>query len=137
MRSEPASLTGGPDMHLDKLMPARRRVSPGLLRSIWLLFGLLTAFGAVGPACAQSQCPTPNGPGQEPNLTINTICTVSQPGTYNYGDINIVSGGFLIFQEPDAANTRIVFFASSIVVEANGVLQIGGYDTLTALTAAF
>lgn len=125
-------------MHLDKMVPARRRVSAGALRSIWLLFGLLTAFGAVAPARAQSQCPTPNNtPGQQPNLTIDTYCKVDQPGTYNYGDINIVSGGGLFFVEPDAANTRVDFSASSIVVEANGWLQIGSPERAYGFNGGF
>ena len=59
---------------------------------------------------------------------INGTCIVNTVGTYNFGQINIVGGGQLIFEEPATADTSIEFWANSIVVEANGALKIGTFN---------
>jgi hypothetical protein len=108
-----------------------------LLRSaLWVSFVFILAFGFCGSARADT-CPTGvlapqpirlgggNAPGQQPDLVIDGKCVVNKVGTYNFAQINIVGGGQLIFEEPATPNTSIEFWASSIVVEANGALTIG------------
>ena len=63
--------------------------------------------------------------GQQPDLVVSTSCTVSSPGNYFYGNVNIVAGGSLIFKEPTGTGTLVNFWASNIIVEAGGSLIAG------------
>ena len=67
--------------------------------------------------------------GQQPNLVVSTSCTVSSPGNYFYGNVNIVAGGSLIFTEPTGTGTLVNFWASNIIVEAGGSLIAGSEKT--------
>src|ERR1700704_5636256 len=49
-------------------------------------------------------------PGRQPDLVVSTRCTVSSPGNYFYGNVNIVAGGILIFTEPQGTGTRVNFW---------------------------
>jgi hypothetical protein len=64
-------------------------------------------------------------PGQQPDLVVSTPCTVSSPGNYFYGNVNIVAGGSLTFTEPTGTGTRVNFWASNIIVESGGALIAG------------
>jgi hypothetical protein len=126
-------------MHHRKLVTAARWVRSGFCVAL----GGLLACGFFGSARADT-CPSPtttslppqpirlgggDAPQQRPDLTITGLCTVNKAGIYNYGQVNIVGGGHLFFQEPADPNTLIDFWASSIVVEANGDLTVGSYTT--------
>ncbi|GEP61971.1 hypothetical protein RSO01_91370 [Reyranella soli] len=118
---------------------AQARCCVGTLRpgpAIWLLLGLLVAMATVSPV--RAQCPTPNTPAARGgDLVISEYCTLNQDAAYYYGQINIVSGGFLIFQEPATQFSNVDFWASSIVIEANGVLQIGNPTTPYGTSGGF
>ena len=60
---------------------------------------------------------------------MSTACTVSSPGNYFYGNVNIVAGGSLIFKEPTGTGTLVNFWASNIIVEAGGSLIAGSENT--------
>ena len=66
--------------------------------------------------------------GQQPNLVVSTACTVSSPGNYFYGNVNIVAGGTLTFKEPQGTGTLVNFWASNIIVEAGGALIAGSQN---------
>jgi hypothetical protein len=78
-----------------------------------------------GPA-AGSGCGTDGklraGTGSDIEIT-NGTCTVG-PGTYNYGFVNIHSGGILMFDD----NGTIDFWAKSILVENEGSLIVGSFS---------
>jgi hypothetical protein len=84
---------------------------------------LIGTFIFAGPALAQPDpCPggqLPTGTGQD--IVIDKQCTVGKTGTYNYGNVNIIWNGSLIFQE-NVRNERIDFWAKSILVENKGSL---------------
>jgi hypothetical protein len=104
---------------------------------IWLLFAMLTAFGTAGSARAEVVKCTGALPqqairlgggkevGQQPDLLVSTTCTANVAGTYNYGQVNIVAGGTLEFDEPATAGTHIDFWASSILIQNGGSLVAG------------
>jgi hypothetical protein len=61
-----------------------------------------------------------------PDLLIDgTTCTVKLDGTYYFGAVNIINGGQLIFEEPSTKNSHVNFWASSIIVENNGLIRAG------------
>jgi hypothetical protein len=101
-----------------------------------LFFGLASGGAARADTCPTGAlAPQPmrlgggNAKDQQPDLVITGTCVVNQVGTYNFGQINIVGGGQLIFEEPATPDTNIAFWANSIVVEANGALKIGSATT--------
>lgn len=69
------------------------------------------------------QCPDgmmdqlPAGTGED--LEVVGACTVG-PGTYHYGDVNVLAGGTLTFTD-----SEIEFWATSILVENDGTLTAG------------
>lgn len=85
--------------------------------------------GAVPTTCAGGALPTPSMP-NPPDLIVSGACEVTGgPGgkgnatTYYYGNINIISGGSLKFDD-----AQIDFWASSIIVENKGSLIAGTTD---------
>jgi cell migration-inducing and hyaluronan-binding protein len=126
-----------------KLIPVRHRRLAAILHSrssLCLLLGLMAAFQFATPACADmctggtASNPTvinPNMmklplPGPQPDLTVTGTCIINQAGNYYYGQVNIYSGGSLTFAEPAAASTQVAFWASSVIVEYNSSLIVGG-----------
>jgi hypothetical protein len=98
-----------------------------------LLLGLLLALGAPARAEMPTMCGgTPQAPmalesqdkmmagAPQPDLIVNGPCTVDKAADYYYANVNIVSGGSLNFNQPATGNADIDFWASSIIVEANG-----------------
>ena len=83
---------------------------------------LIGAFLYGGPALAQTDpCPNgllPAGTGQD--VVINHKCSVTG-GTYNYGNVNIIAKGSLVFEE-NTRNERLDFWTKSILVENGGSL---------------
>src|SRR5262249_39217 len=63
---------------------------------------------------------------QQPDLVVDKLCTVNKAGVYNYGRINIVKNGSLVFVEPAGDGTKVDFWASSIIIENGGSLIAGG-----------
>jgi cell migration-inducing and hyaluronan-binding protein len=89
---------------------------------------------APRPASAQPAVPDPCPGGflsehdkaDPPDLLISKICSVKAGGKYFYGNVNIIQGGLLAFEEPkDGALTD--FWARSIIVENGGVLRAAEY----------
>ena len=134
-------------------MPSQSLVSPrmrwGWVRAL-LLLGLVailpSSLGAqmplqpllapLGPAnmasCLSGVLPAQGlrrggggAPGQQPDLLLNTTCKVAQAGSYYYGNVNIVAGGKLEFDEPSATGSQINFWAKNIVIENGGTLAAG------------
>src|SRR5690242_6701546 len=66
-----------------------------------------------------------NAPGQQPALILTTTCKVTQAGSYFYGNVNILAGGKLEFDEPSGNGTQINFWANNIVIENGGIFQAG------------
>lgn len=105
-----------------------------------LLSGLLLALALARPAWAADPCPGGvlpqqgirlgggNAPGQQPDLVIDKTCIVDKVGPYNYGQVNIVSGGTLEFNEPATPKSTIDFWASSILIQNGGSLVAGKPD---------
>jgi hypothetical protein len=65
----------------------------------------------AGPALAQTPDPCPNGQlsvGTGQDIVINHPCTVGM-GTYNYGNVNIIAKGSLVFEE-NVPNEKIDFW---------------------------
>jgi hypothetical protein len=84
---------------------------------------LMGTFIFAGPALAQGQDPCPTGQlgtGAGQDIVINRPCTVGM-GTYNYGNVNIIAQGSLVFEE-NVDNETIDFWAKSILVENGGSL---------------
>jgi hypothetical protein len=107
----------------------------GSARSIaGLVFGLLltlgmaaakadTVIGGTGQLPQQSLRVGGEGSAaQQPDLLVKGKMTVS-PGTYMYGNVNIIDGGQLIFAE--ATNSKTDFWASSIIIENGGAMIAG------------
>jgi hypothetical protein len=111
----------------------------------WAAALLLLALAAALPPNARAQAPQGNvagclsgllpaqglragggtNPGQQPDLLLNTTCKISQAGTYYYGNVNIVAGGRLEFDEPSGTGSQINFWAKNIVIENGGTLAAG------------
>src|SRR5262245_30028998 len=85
---------------------------------------LIGPFMFAGPALAQTPDPCPNGQvpmGTGKDIVIDKQCTVGKTGTYNYGNVNIIAKGSLVFEE-NVRNEKIDFWAKSILVENGGSL---------------
>jgi cell migration-inducing and hyaluronan-binding protein len=131
-------------------MPCCARVVAFLSRrwrggGVFLGLFLAMQFGATAIARAQMppvvcnsemQLPVqglmpPGSP--QPNLLVNGPCKVdmaqngANPTVFYYGNVDIVSGGSLNFNQPKTVGSSpdIDFWASSIIVEANGALTAG------------
>ena len=74
------------------------------------------------PASAQQGDPCPRGAlGQHdktnpPDLVISEVCHVKAGGRFFYGNVNIIQGGHLVFDDPPDA-TPSDFWARSILVD--------------------
>lgn len=102
-------------------MPAMPRMS--------LLLGAFVLVGALAAPVAQAQpaydsCGAvgrpqklPEGTGKD--LRVTGLCSVTK-GKYNYGNVNILSGGELTF-----ADDNIEFWTKGIVIENNGKMIAG------------
>ncbi|HEU0156786.1 MAG TPA: hypothetical protein VFQ82_12000, partial [Stellaceae bacterium] len=118
-----------------------------------MLLGLVPGLAAGPAALAQAPMPTictdqkvkpgePPKPGvlpaqpilmggvgapQQPDLEVTGACIVDTAKKYFYGNVNILNGGSLEFEQPTAAfaSPNIDFWAKSIVVEAGGALTAG------------
>ena len=95
-----------------------------LTRAAVLLIGSLLIAGSAR-AQVPDPCPTGQlGMGMGQDIVINKRCNVGSSGSYNYGDVNIIAGGSLVFQEL-LPNVKINFWAKSILVENGGSLLAG------------
>ncbi|MGH7117127.1 MAG: hypothetical protein ACREE9_21850, partial [Stellaceae bacterium] len=66
------------------------------------------------------------GTPRQPDLLVTGACTVEAAKEYYYGNVNIVGpSGSLDFEQPKTGSPDINFWASSIIVEANGALKAG------------
>ncbi|MGH7065728.1 MAG: hypothetical protein ACREET_16770, partial [Stellaceae bacterium] len=65
------------------------------------------------------------GAPEQPDLLVTGVCKVSSSKKYFYANVNIFGGGSLDFEQPATGNPDIDFWASSIIVEANGTLDAG------------
>ena len=61
----------------------------------------------------------------QPDLLVTGVCKVAAAKKYFYGNVNIYGGGSLEFEQPASGSPDIDFWASSIIVEANGALTAG------------
>ncbi len=61
----------------------------------------------------------------QPDLLVTGVCKVAAAKKYFYGNVNIYGGGSLEFEQPASGSPDIDFWASSIIVEANGALTVG------------
>src|SRR5271157_6065410 len=101
------------------------------LATVAAIFCLLSTLAVTTPAfavCTNGVLQQPTVPGEA--LLVNTACEV-KAGTYLYGDVNIVAGGALSF---DDAVTE--FWASSILIENKGSLRPGVSPRPSAPTGA-
>jgi len=104
---------------------------PSSLRSLVIvLLGLMaTAIGGAQAAtCTGGDVATSalqqNQP--QPDLEITGDCTIKKEGQYYYGNVNIVGpNGSLTFVEPSNDDSRVEFWASSIIIENDGALIAG------------
>ncbi len=99
---------------------------------------LLLTFLFAGPALAQLPDPCPTGQlgmGGGADIVINKRCNVGS-GNYNYGNVNIIAGGSLVFQEL-IPNVKIDFWAKAILVENGGGLFAGADPQSHAATPPF
>ena len=82
------------------------------------------------PASAQQDDPCPHGALAQhdktnpPDLVISEVCHVKAGGQFFYGNVNIIQGGHLVFDDPPDA-TPSDFWARSILVENGGTLWTG------------
>jgi hypothetical protein len=64
----------------------------------------------------------------QPDLEVSSACTV-KPGDYYFGEVNIIKGGTLTFEEGpasmEAKKNRINFWAKSIIIEKGGAMTAG------------
>ncbi|HEY1258381.1 MAG TPA: hypothetical protein VGF34_03970 [Stellaceae bacterium] len=65
------------------------------------------------------------GAPEQPDLLVTGVCKVEKAAKYFYGKVNIYDGGSLEFEQPATGDPDIDFWASSIIVEANGALTAG------------
>ncbi|MGH7061391.1 MAG: hypothetical protein ACREFH_13460, partial [Stellaceae bacterium] len=61
----------------------------------------------------------------QPDLLVTGVCKVAAAKKYFYRNVNIYDGGSLEFEQPATGDPDIDFWASSIIVEANGALTVG------------
>jgi hypothetical protein len=109
------------------------------LRRVWLAGFALAALQLLGcldsAACADTVlCSSGAMPGQairlggppnepsQPDLLVTGPCRVP-PGTYYYGNVNIVGDGSVTFEELPYSTTH--FWASAIIVESGAALMAG------------
>ena len=59
-----------------------------------------------------------------PDLVISEVCHVKAGGQFFYGNVNIIQGGHLVFDDPPDS-TPSDFWARSILVENGGTLWTG------------
>jgi cell migration-inducing and hyaluronan-binding protein len=99
------------------------------LSFLWLIginFLLITCF----PASAQTADPCPGAflrqhdKSNPPDLVISEVCHVKAGGQFFYGNVNVIQGGHLVFDDPPDA-TPSDFWARSILVENGGTLWTG------------
>ena len=82
------------------------------------------------PASAQQDDPCPHGALAQhdktnpQDLVISEVCHVKAGGQFFYGNVNIIQGGHLVFDDPPDA-TPSDFWARSILVENGGTLWTG------------
>ncbi len=92
------------------------RALPITPAAILLLFGALFASGAALADC-------PMSPGTGADILVNGVCHVGD-GTYTYGNVNIIAGGKLVFDET-IPKVNINFWAKGILIENGGILTAG------------
>jgi hypothetical protein len=108
---------------LSKLSP-QKQLRPGNRVtgcSLWIMAAIVLTLSPSLSATATTTCTTgalPPGSGE--NLIVSGgTCTV-KAGTYQYQNVNIISGGTLLFLD-----TKIDFWAQSILIESAGSLVAG------------
>lgn len=109
---------------LSHFVPAGRLRSRCNLATVAAMFCLLSTLAVATPAfaaCTNGVLQQPTVPGEA--LLVNTACEV-KAGTYLYGDVNIVAGGALSFDDAITA-----FWASSILIENKGSLTAGSVSS--------
>jgi hypothetical protein len=119
-----------------KAVLGRRSGIGGLLLGLLLALQPWTAVRAQPPnpvICTDGNQLPPQGlipnNGPQPDLLVTGSCMAATGGGYYYGNVNILGGGSLDFEQPATGNPDIDFFTSSIVVEANGALEAGVMGT--------
>jgi hypothetical protein len=101
-------------------------LSSSFIQLILLNLLLIAPF----PAWAQQGDPCPHGALAQhdktnpPDLVISEVCHVKAGGQFFYGNVNIIQGGHLVFDDPPDA-TPSDFWARSILVENAGTLWTG------------
>src|SRR5262249_17645853 len=102
---------GGPQM----------RSKTFFLSALLCMVASFMTFGNDAAAqCVNGQLQPGNG---KDDLLVDTQCTVSAAGVYQYGNVNIIANGVLEFKETRDAD--IHFWAKSILVERDGSLLAG------------
>jgi hypothetical protein len=98
--------------------------------SYFFLFITIFMFIMPSPASAEALDPCPSeylpehDKNDPPDLLIGKTCRVRAGGKYFYGNVNIIAGGLLLFEDPPNT-TPTDFWARSIIVENGGSL-VGG-----------
>jgi hypothetical protein len=105
----------------------------GLLAAMLCVFGIAKAEAQSVPLepltipCTGGNVPSQSimvpTPAPQPNLLVKGKCTVVPGKKYFYGNVNIVNGGELLFEENGA--TPINFWTSSIIIENGGAMVAG------------
>jgi cell migration-inducing and hyaluronan-binding protein len=103
--------------------------------NIWLI---LLSLLLIAPLSASAQptdpCPKSflgeHGADNPPDLLISEVCHVKAGAKYFYGNVNIIQGGQLVFDDPPN-NTPSDFWARSIIVENGGRLLAQTYDPVS------
>jgi hypothetical protein len=120
--------------------PHRARELFSVLKERWMraTAAILLAGGMLigGAGLAQAKTVTCSASGVlDPgsiagdDLLIDTYCRVASSTVFRYGNVNIVQGGALVFEEQASwRNVRIDFWAKSILVEYGGYLIAGSPD---------
>src|SRR5215831_798824 len=112
----------------------KQAIALNLASAAVLLIGSLLAAGSAR-AQAPNPCQSGNldpGSGQDlmvgPTMAPDKKCHVGGVNSpYNYGNVNILAGGSLVFDEP-LSNGKIDFWAKSILVENGGSLLAGALN---------
>ena len=100
------------------------------ISSSWLLWLIAISFLVIPSFSASAQQPDPcpgaflreHDKNNPPDLVISEVCHVKAGGQFFYGNINIIQGGQLVFDDP-ADSTPTDFWARSILVEYGGALD--------------
>lgn len=104
-----------------------KALTQGILVILFAGVFMAAGSGLARAAADPDKCPATGilGPGTGNDLLIDRECHVGD-GTYQYGNVNIINGGQLIFDEAkNTLNVRIHFWASAILVEYGGSLMAG------------